>query len=69
MEAPRELGEPRARVIVVCLLYILGSAQKECTLLLKGLNAVGMDQTPLCVFDHAINIFPKCCYLAGDDTL
>ena len=53
MEAPRELGEPRVRVIVVCLLYILGSAQKECTLLLKGLNAVGMDQTPLCVFDHA----------------
>ena len=51
--ALRELGEPRVRVIVVCLLYILGSAQKECTLLLKGLNAVGMDQTSLCVFDHA----------------
>ena len=51
MEAPRELGEPRVRATVVCLFYILGSAQNECTLLLKGLNAIGGSDFP--VFDHA----------------
>lgn len=52
LEEPRGLGDATVRVIVVCLFYLLSSTLKKSTLLLKSLNAIGIDQIFLYVFGH-----------------